>query len=819
MRKRRLLMLLGALGITATSLGATVPAQAQDAPAEVSPDVEQFVVSELALDGSASLILRTKVAELDAMTGVDQETGIDLLPATAERTITSLDELEELRNTEGIDRIDPNYKLTISQDDEMAPASSVSNVNNGLSDMHSAGYDGTGYMAAIIDNGFDVAQLNGNVRQEVCISFEGYCGSSWISGGGPTSATGSGAATNYSSSYSGYYHGTAVACILACPAGYTQTGGAPDADLLLIRIFHPNGAGGLEAESLDLEAAMEWLADNADTYGDLRVINVSSGYGSNNTGHCTTGGAATMEAYVNYFLTYGSGVITTFSAGNNDTANSVAFPACTPNSLSVGEYWTDLGGGTDGSWGPHWLLDVAANTSANGISVRIPGGGTMLFNGTSAAAPLVSAAVISLHDAYSGFSTVGEVMSAIKTGGQLVRDLRFNTYVHGGSYSTRGLDAYQAFLRLLDMYSHVDSEYVPITPVRIVESWGGYGSNPIQSGTGAAVNITDLLGNPSQVGHYIAQVTLWGDGCLSVLGNYPTGGTNNGAAGTTSPGGTISTRQPLATNGSGSVTFQLYGTCTGSATLNYAVDIVGYFDDTADVNEMAPVRPINGATLASGNTGNYQVDNQLGIPSTAIGVYGMLTVTHSGSGFGYHDAGTSGLGGAALMVSHSSGMRNNLVYLPLYSNGTVDIKNVVSPGTATYYLDVFGYTTSSTTDLTIFDAYREHDSRSPSAPISNSGTRTEQVGGLGSMPSGASGMFLNMMLLENAGTPAYMQVNRAGALSNDQPVDVNAQMTNDYYVNTSVIDGQWSDNVSAKLHTASANGNAHWIIEPMAYAS
>ncbi|MFB2737342.1 ELWxxDGT repeat protein, partial [Umezakia ovalisporum] len=185
-------------------------------------------------------------------------------------------------------------------------------------------------------------------------------------------------------------HGSHVASI--------ATSIAPDTNLIILKVFRDSGSGYFS----DLEAALQWVNSNADTYN---IASVNLSLGDNQNWNTTTGRYGIgdeLAAIAN------QNVIISAAAGNgfhNFNSNpGLAYPAIDPNVISVGAVWADdfgthtLGNGainyTTGAdyiasfSQRHPLLDVFAPgiliTGANAT------GGTITMGGTSQAAPYIT---------------------------------------------------------------------------------------------------------------------------------------------------------------------------------------------------------------------------------------------------------------------------------------------------------------------------------------------------------------------------------------------------------------------------------------------
>lgn len=718
--------------------------------------------------------------------------------------------------------IGTNTELEVMQDPELSPAGANSNSFTNLDDLHALGYDGTGATVAVLDSGIDtsISGFSSKSVKEACVNTAGYCGAQWITGGGSTQVTGAGSAAPYSSTYSGYAHGTAVSSIAVNDDGGTNAGAAPAAGLVHVRVLRPNTAGNALVTNLgSISAAVDYVDDNYSTIDSPRVvkaINISIADTGVNTTNCDTATADLIAFKAEVDQALANGITTVVSAGNTGSSTGVASPACVSSVLSVGSLTTSTGRPTSGGTGSAWGVNGVIDTSTVGDSVQFQtiGGGSTSGGGTSYAAPQVAGYAAVEYEA-TGFDGT-DLQRVVKTSGSQTFDDRAAIGTPNGyGYEGQRLDALAAHVRATEFNAHSASRFNHLTTTRAVSTWGNFNGVGVQSGTDVVVNLAAAVGvDPADVDSFMTQVTLWGDGCLSVLGARPNGSANNAAAGTVSPTGTISTRQLVTPNSSGEVAFRLSGTCTGSSTLQFAVDVSGYFGGSSDLNEMNPERPVNGVVLGSGTEAVYSIAGSGSIPSNATGIIGMLTVTQAGSGTGFHDLGQGGatLGGAAPMVSDSSGMRNNLVATSLDANGDIKIRNVVAPGNATYYLDVYGYTLSGSASIVMVSPTRVHDSR-PSSAAAPGTNRNATLLGVGSVPSSnVKAVMANLMCIQPNTAPAYIVGTTQGAtIPSNPPVDVNC-LASEFRNNTTIFGG----NATVSIHPASS-ATSHFVLENMAY--
>ena len=139
-------------------------------------------------------------------------------------------------------------------------------------------------------------------------------------------------------------HGSNVTSIAAGFQSGVYSGIAPGADIIHLKVFPSDGGG---ASFLDIQAALDWVVDNAATY-NIAAVNMSLGFGRFTSPTTASAGIddelATLAAM---------DIIVTSASGNAyrnlvgcDTVG-VSYPSADPNSLSVGAVWdANVGSGT-----------------------------------------------------------------------------------------------------------------------------------------------------------------------------------------------------------------------------------------------------------------------------------------------------------------------------------------------------------------------------------------------------------------------------------------------------------------------------------------
>lgn len=173
-------------------------------------------------------------------------------------------------------------------------------------------------------------------------------------------------------------HGTHAAGVLAAPAnGLGVVGLAPEVTVQVLKV--DDAAGNIYA--FDAYRAILWAVDNG-----ARIVNVSLG---------TAEDSPILREAVDYAR--GRGVLVVAAAGNAaEQGNPVVFPAALPGVLAVGASTAERRRAVYSETGPYIGLLAPGGDGGNwvfgGVHATATGGGYGSLTGTSAAAPVVSAA-------------------------------------------------------------------------------------------------------------------------------------------------------------------------------------------------------------------------------------------------------------------------------------------------------------------------------------------------------------------------------------------------------------------------------------------
>ncbi|MFH0977994.1 MAG: S8 family serine peptidase [Candidatus Woesearchaeota archaeon] len=184
-------------------------------------------------------------------------------------------------------------------------------------------------------------------------------------------------------------HGTHVAGIIISNHT-TYRGIAPGAKIVAVKVCKSNG----DCDNDKIIAGMDWCLNNASKY-NISAISISIGDGeAYNRSTCPTW----MDDALNQARA--QNIVVSVSSGNDFNKGGISYPACSPNTTSVGAASKD-NSITDYS-NTASILDLIAPGGAPGNEVRSTnlGGGFAERFGTSMAAPHVAATVALLKEFY-----------------------------------------------------------------------------------------------------------------------------------------------------------------------------------------------------------------------------------------------------------------------------------------------------------------------------------------------------------------------------------------------------------------------------------
>lgn len=303
--------------------------------------------------------------------------------------------------------------------------------------LHGEGLTGEGTAVAVLDTGTDHEHpmFDGAIVASACFSsYTVNTTSRCPNGQAVEIGPGAGDACEWCTVRDS--HGTHVAGTVA-GRDYTYTGDdavertirgmAPDAGIVAINVFSlflPRNK--LTALDSDLLAALEWVYLNReieiDGGGTVRVVaaNMSLG-GSRHFDFCpleTPDGLA-LQPIIS--LLRSSGVATVIASGNDGLNDSIAYPACIQEAITVGA--TDRNDEVTGFSNSAMTIDLLAPGAdiRSAVEVGTNATGVEAFSGTSMATPHVSGAFALLAAAHPQAS-VNDIETALRLTGRPITD-------------------------------------------------------------------------------------------------------------------------------------------------------------------------------------------------------------------------------------------------------------------------------------------------------------------------------------------------------------------------------------------------------------
>ncbi|MEO2136912.1 MAG: S8 family serine peptidase, partial [bacterium] len=284
----------------------------------------------------------------------------------------------------------------------------------------SSGWTGAGVTVAVLDSGYDTdhVDLSDDLVDETCRCSGGL---GCCPGGGATQS-GAGSAED------DHGHGTNVTGIITSKGAMTPAGGAPDADIVAVKVLDSNNAF---CCSSDVVAGLDYIINNRP---DVDIVNMSLGTNTMFSGTCDSTYSWTIAFATAIDTLRNNGVLTFVSAGNNGSGTQMSAPACIANSVAVGAVW-------DSNEGPAFFSactesstaadQVACFSNSNSTTDLFAagawtrsagmGGGSSTYAGTSQASPASAACAANLMQAAPA-ATPAEVEAALEASPVSVTD-------------------------------------------------------------------------------------------------------------------------------------------------------------------------------------------------------------------------------------------------------------------------------------------------------------------------------------------------------------------------------------------------------------
>ncbi|MDY7091623.1 MAG: S8 family serine peptidase [Acidobacteriota bacterium] len=290
-----------------------------------------------------------------------------------------------------------------------------------IDDVQNQGLTGKGVTVAVLDSGLDLdhADLLDDVVGERCFCSGGGTG---CCPDGTSDQQGPGSAED------DHGHGTNVAGVLTSAGTLAPLGGAPDVDIVAIKVLDENNSF---CCSSDILAGLDWILNERP---DVDLVNLSLGTSALYAGDCDAANAIT-QAYASVIDSLRARGTTTFaSSGNSSATNAMTAPACVASALSVAAvYDADLGSTTFGDCTDATTaadqITCFSNTAtttdllAPGAAMTSTGidGGSSTYYGTSQAAPTAAACAALLLEAVPN-ATPDLIESALEASSTQITD-------------------------------------------------------------------------------------------------------------------------------------------------------------------------------------------------------------------------------------------------------------------------------------------------------------------------------------------------------------------------------------------------------------
>jgi hypothetical protein len=347
--------------------------------------------------------VRVKVkGELDDIKEILEDKVIHEFEEEVSAVITE-EELSKLQNNSNVDIIEPVGMRSISLQDSVPLINSSSELWNLQID--GINLTGTGETICIIDTGvnYNHADLGG------CYGNNDSGSSCKILGGWDYCADDITCTTEDSDPMDAHWHGTHVSGIAAGDGSIK--GVAPDAKLVVIKAANSTGTFWDD----DLEKAIDWCVNNADTY-NISVISMSLGGGLSSS-YCNDD---VLNDSINSAIANNISVVV--ASGNDGSTSQISGPACHENATPVG--------GTDKSDSMYsngnrnsLVLLLAPGVSINSTYID---GGYQSKSGTSMSTPHVAGAfaLINQYRRLEGLSemTPSNIEDSLNDSGKVISD-------------------------------------------------------------------------------------------------------------------------------------------------------------------------------------------------------------------------------------------------------------------------------------------------------------------------------------------------------------------------------------------------------------
>ena len=318
----------------------------------------------------------------------------------------------------------------------------------------------------------------------------------------------------------------------------------------------------------------------------------------------------------------------------------------------------------------------------------------------------------------------------------------------------------------------VGTTYVPITPVRVLNTINGTGlAGKFVAGTARTWQVTGVGVIPPGAVAVTGNVAVTGQDAAGYLAVTPTPTNTPPSSSINFQVGDVRANNlavPLSTSGTLSA---IYRAPAGKKT-NLVFDVTGYFlpdDSGATFTPVTPVRVLDtrsaiglSGTFASGTPRTLLIAGTSGIPANATAITGNVTVTgQTGAGFLSVTKTATAFPSTSTLNFPLKDNRGNGLFAPLDVSGQLSIvyRSAIAGATTHVILDVTGYFVSGTSGLRFvpLNPARIMDTRSSAVlsgltlPFSANTNRTLAVDGHWGVPVGASAVSGNLSVTAQTG--------------------------------------------------------------------
>jgi len=279
------------------------------------------------------------------------------------------------------------------------------------------GYTGAGWYVAILDTGIRKTHqfFTGKTIVEACFAL----GSDGVGGAGDcpngnATMTGPGSAVHYSSSYSGYDHGTHVSGIAAGNYG-SLAGVAKNANIIAVQVFSKfsasecDGSPCVSSWNSDTLSGLDYIYSIRGSY-NIAAVNMSLGGDTRYSSPCDSD---SRKASIDNLRSVG--IATAIATGNDYSCYGISSPACISSSVAVGSSTDADADSPFNNWHPT-LQKLFAPGSSIYSSTGASDSSYDSWSGTSMAAPHVTGAWALLKHRLSTGS-VTDFLNALRTTG------------------------------------------------------------------------------------------------------------------------------------------------------------------------------------------------------------------------------------------------------------------------------------------------------------------------------------------------------------------------------------------------------------------